>query len=180
MMEEGKQHQRQYNYIYSKLVKDETDIFGHIAYALYKGDKVKFLEKLKADGKEPSEEDLQPFHQISCLDTTLERYQVQASVIMDAFLNEVLKGHKADIEKGYLEEQKKHIAEVVSPLRQKFWNGVLQSVVGAFIFAIILAAFAFVYTFAKEDTSVRTGHDAAKVVHQAISTVPSDSIIQKP
>lgn len=174
-MDENKQHQRQYNYIYSKLVADETDIFGHIAYALYKGDKVKFLEKLKKDGKAPTEEDLQPFHQISCLDTTLERYQIQASVIMDAFLNEVLKKHKADIEKNYYEEHDKRLGEVVKPLKAKFWSGVLQSIVGAFFFAIILAAFAFVYTYSKEDASVKTGSDAAKVM-QPVTPSVSDSL----
>ena len=76
---ESSNHQRSYNYIYSKLVSDETDIFGHIAYALYKADKVEFIEKLKNEGKEVTEEDLQPFHQISCLETTLERYKVQAT-----------------------------------------------------------------------------------------------------
>lgn len=175
MMDENKLHQRQYNYIYSKLVADETDIFGHIAYALYKGDKVKFLEKLKEEGKAPTEEDLQPFHQISCLDTTLERYQIQASVIMDAFLNEVLKKHKSDIERNYYEEQDRRLGEIVKPLKTEFWSGVLQSVVGAFAFAILLAAFAFVYTFSKEDTSIKTGSDAAKVI-QHVAPSLSDSL----
>lgn len=178
-MDENKQHQRQYNYIYSKLVADETDIFGHIAYALYKGDKVKFIEKLKAEGKTPTEEDLQPFHQISCLDTTLERYQIQASVIMDVFLNEVLKKHKTDIERNYYEEHDKRLGEIVKPLKAKFWNGVIQSIVGAFFFAIILAAFAFVYTFSKDDTSVKTGLNAAKVTHPVTPPVP-DSLLVLP
>lgn len=170
-MEENEKHQRQYNYIYSKLVSDETDIFGHIAYALYKGCKVQFIENLKAEGKVPTEEDLQPFHQISCLDTTLERYRIQAAAILDAFLNEVLTKHKADIERNYVEQQDKRLSEVVKPIKPKFWHGVLQSLMGAFFFACILAAFAFVYTFLKDDTSVKTGAEAAKV----IQTVPANT-----
>lgn len=180
-MEGNELHKRQYNYIYSKLVSDETDIFGHIAYALYKGDKVQFIEKLKADGKEPTEEDLQPFHQISCLDTTLERYRVQASVIMDAFLNEVLKKHKADIERNYIEQQDKRLGEVIEPLKPKFWSGVFQSILGAFFFAIILAAFAFVYTYSKDDTSIKTGSEAAKVMQNVPSSAAgADSLLMMP
>lgn len=35
----AEQQKQQYNYIYSKLVSDETDILGHIAYSLYKSRK---------------------------------------------------------------------------------------------------------------------------------------------
>lgn len=169
-------HQRSYNYIYSKLVSDETDIFGHIAYALYKADKIEFIEKLKDEGKEVTEEDLQPFHQISCLDSTLERYKVQAAVILDAFLNEVLKEHKTDIEKKYIENQQKHMQEVVTPLKQKFWNGVLQSFVGAIAFAIFLAAIAFVVTYSKDDSAIKAGITAAKALHMSNPVIETDTI----
>ena len=49
---------RQYNFIYSKLVRDEDDFVGHIAYALYKAEKVAYIEKFKSEhgGQEPTEE----------------------------------------------------------------------------------------------------------------------------
>lgn len=176
-MEDKEKHQRQYNYIYSKLVSDETDIFGHIAYALYKGCKVQFIENLKVEGKVPTEEDLQPFHQISCLDTTLERYRIQAAAILDAFLNEVLAKHKTDIERNYIEQQDKRLGEVVKPMKPKFWNGVLQSLIGAFFFACILAAFAFVYTYCKDDTSVKMGTGAAKTIQLTETAICDNSLV---
>lgn len=179
-MEGENQHKRQYNNIYSKLVSDETDIIGHIAYSLYKAEKVEYLENLAREKKEIAEEDLENFHKISCLETSLERYQLQASTILVDYLNEVLTSHKEDIKKDYLDNQRKHLGEVVEPLKPKFWNGVLQSVVGAFIFAIILAAFAFVYTYSKEDTSVKTGSDAAKVMQMPSVTTQSDSLMIAP
>lgn len=42
---------RQYNFIYSKLVESETDIIGHIAYSLYKTDKIDFINKFKSNNK---------------------------------------------------------------------------------------------------------------------------------
>ena len=172
--------EKQYNYIYSKLVSDETDILGHIAYSLYKAEKVEYLEKLAGKKDVDTQKALDHFHQISCLDTTLERYQLQAQTILLDYLNEVLKKHKEDIKADYLANQSKQLAEVVSPLRQKFWNGVLQSVVGAFIFAIILAAFAFVLTLSKNDTSVQTGTEAARAVQQAPAVADADSLTLNP
>jgi hypothetical protein len=179
-MEGGNQHKRQYNNIYSKLVSDETDIIGHIAYSLYKAEKVEYLDNLAREKKEIAEEDLKQFHKISCLDTTLDRYKLQASTILVDYLNEVLTSYKEDIKKDYIDNQRKHLGEVVDPLKPKFWNGVFQSIVGAFIFAIILAAFAFVYTFSKEDTSIKTGSDAAKVMKMPSATTQSDSLMIVP
>lgn len=38
---------RKYNYIYSKLVEDRYDLAGHIAYALYKQDKIEYIANYK-------------------------------------------------------------------------------------------------------------------------------------
>lgn len=170
------QQQQQYNYIYSKLVSDETDILGHIAYSLYKAEKVEYLEKLAGQKEIDIDKAIGHFHQISCLDTTIERYQLQAQTILLDYLNEVLKKHKEDIKSDYLENQRKQLSEVVQPLKQGFLNGVLQSVVGAFIFAIVLAAFAFVFTYSKNDTSIQTGTEAARAVQQSPATADADSL----
>ena len=82
---------KQFNYIYSKLVSDDTDILGHIAYSLYKGEKVEYLEKLARKKDADTHKALDHFHQISCLDSTLERYKLQAQTILLDYLNEVLK-----------------------------------------------------------------------------------------
>ena len=82
---------KQFNYIYSKLVSDDTDILGHIAYSLYKGEKVEYLEKLARKKDVDTHKALDHFHQISCLDSTLERYKLQAQTILLDYLNEVLK-----------------------------------------------------------------------------------------
>ena len=58
--------EKQYNYIYSKLVSDETDILGHIAYSLYKAEKVEYLEKLAGKKDVDTQKALDHFHQISC------------------------------------------------------------------------------------------------------------------
>jgi superfamily II DNA or RNA helicase len=38
---------RKYNYIFSKLVDDETDLIGLVAYCIYKNNKIGYIEKFK-------------------------------------------------------------------------------------------------------------------------------------
>ena len=39
--------QRNYNFIYSKLVEKDSDLIGHIAYSLYKKSKIEYIETQK-------------------------------------------------------------------------------------------------------------------------------------
>ena len=75
---------RQYNFIYKQLVDGEGDIAGHVAYSLYKSDKISFIEKFKRehDGKEPSEEDFRPFHDMACMEANLERYKMHSVSVL--------------------------------------------------------------------------------------------------
>lgn len=80
---------RQYNSIYGKLVRDEKDIIGHVAYSLYKAGKADYIEKFKSEnGKEPEEKDLEHFHKISCMDDAIFRYKMQATSILRSFTND--------------------------------------------------------------------------------------------
>lgn len=65
---------RQYNYIYDKLVTDDADIAGAIAYSLYKKEKQAFIENFKQQyDKDPEEEDIASFHQIVSTPTNIDR-----------------------------------------------------------------------------------------------------------
>lgn len=128
---------RQYNFIYKRLVKNESDIVGNIAYSLYKADKIKFIEDFKAKngGNEPTEADFQPFHDICCMDANINRYQMQAINILQGFLDDTLSATTKQIEKDLESNYKKELMGIVGKTTVKSfsWN-VFQSVVGAFVF----------------------------------------------
>ena len=42
--------QRNYNFIYSKLVEKDSDLIGHIAYSLYKKSKIEYIETQMGTG----------------------------------------------------------------------------------------------------------------------------------
>lgn len=137
---------RQYNFIYEKLVEDENDIVGNIAYSLYKSDKIKFIEdfKLKHSGNEPTEQDLKPFHDISCIPPTIQRYRMQAVMILQVFLESTLSTTTKQIESDCVNNHKNMLKEIMVEFKPKsFGYGVKQSVVGAFVFMILICGLLF-------------------------------------
>ncbi|MCR5555799.1 MAG: hypothetical protein K6F29_09725 [Bacteroidales bacterium] len=145
---------RTYNFIYKQLVSDENDVVGHVAYALYKSNKIEYIENFKSthNGQEPSEEDLKPFHDISCSQSSIKRYKTQAMQITCNFLDLTLSETAKQIEEDYIKNHNEHLKSVIEPIKpmnkkKQFWYGVLQSILGAFFFALIVAAFAFIKNY---------------------------------
>ena len=152
---------RQYNFIYRKLVTDSSDIEGHIAYALYKEDKEAYIEKFKKEHNDtaPTEEELKPFHDMSCLDSVLDKYKLTAKIILDNFLNDALNESIGEIENKCINDHKNMFAEVIEPLKPKsverrFLEGTLQSMFGALAFAALLALIGFINLFKANDVNV--------------------------
>lgn len=144
---------RKYSYIFSRLVENDSDIVGHIAYALYKSDKVNYIESFKETHKtDPSEEDLDAFHAVSSQMESIRKYRFVASHILKEFLNDTLEESFENIEQDCNKRHAEILKEVIAPILPKkkstaFWHGVLQSVAGAFIFALIVAAFVFIKSY---------------------------------
>lgn len=143
---------RQYNFIYSKLVESETDIIGHIAYSLYKTDKIDFIDKFKKNNaKDPEEEDFNLFHITLGVEGQLERYKMEAKIILQNFCNNTLTATIEDIEKIKEANIRSSLKEIVHELNPKTWKSILLNVtyssVGAFLLAILGAAFGFIKTY---------------------------------
>jgi len=147
---------RKYSYIYTKLVRNDADIVGHIAYAIYKSEKIKYIEQLKVGTDEEIEEDdLKPFHDICSSDDNITKYRFMASRILRSFLDNTLSESIQNMERECIENHSQLLSDIIEPLKPKskwyiFWHGVLQSVAGAFIFALLVAAFFFIKTYQGE------------------------------
>ncbi len=109
----------QYNQIYKKLVRDNSDAVGMFAYALYKQQKIAFVEKIATEnGHDPTDEELASFHTMSMLEPTITGYRDQGEALVAAFLNESLTQRVLTIQKGvedsvigdYLKNIKEQIA----------------------------------------------------------------------
>lgn len=143
---------RQYNFIYSKLVESETDIIGHIAYSLYKTDKIDFINEFKKKNeKDPEEEDFNLFHITLGVEGQLERYKIEANIILQNFCNNTLTATIEEIEKIKEANIRSSLKEIVYELNPKTWKSILlnlaYSFVAAFLLAILGAAFGFIKTY---------------------------------
>jgi len=76
-----------HNTIYEKLTADPNDLVGALAYIIYKKHKVEFC-KSKPGG--PSEEDLDSFHAVASLQTSIDSYRSQAEALASNFLTVAL------------------------------------------------------------------------------------------
>jgi hypothetical protein len=138
---------KEFNFIYNKLVDDRNDILGHIAYSIYKKDKIDFIKSKKENGIAVSDEVLKPFHEISSSDASIESYKMKAEIVMQAFFENTISEIYSDIEKETKENHTHIIKDTIKPLTSSFWKSVWAGLLSAFLFALLLAAIAFILQF---------------------------------
>jgi hypothetical protein len=79
---------RKYSDIYNKLVTDDDDFVGMVAYAIYKKNKIEHIKNIKEEhSREPTDDDLTSFHSSSCLKTSIEGYKKMAVESISRFAN---------------------------------------------------------------------------------------------
>lgn len=141
---------RNYNFIYKKLVKGKADIIGHIAYALYKDEKIAYIENFKKEkGKDPNELDLKPFNDISSAEQSIAKYKFMAQHILQKFLDNSLKEAVDEIEENCTKNHLQLVEEIISPLKppscgKQYLRGTIQGFLGALAFTIFMCAIIFI------------------------------------
>lgn len=89
---------------YSALVQSDADMTGHVAYALYKRDKLKFCESFAAkNARPPSTAELKIFIDAANLPTRLEAYRTEAVAALQDFAQEVLEVQLSEQETSFNE-----------------------------------------------------------------------------
>ena len=122
--------------------------------------------------KQPDDDDLKQFHDISCMSTTIENYRIKAVEIVNDFLEITLGETVSQIEHDSNERLKNIIEPMVQSKPKRFFSGVLQSTLGALFFALIVAAIFFIAKNNQNDDSVKTGQK----IEQQIESLDADSL----
>jgi len=121
------------NYIYNKLVENDEDILGHIAYSVYKRQKIEEINNLrKKKGSEyVSDEDLAPFIAFSQSDMQISFYKSKAVELANNFLENSmaieLQQEKETLNAEFVRNHKSH----------GYFYGVSQGIVASFAFLVI-------------------------------------------
>jgi hypothetical protein len=116
-------------WIYGNLVEDENDMLGHIAYSLYKKQKIEFIKDKEREngGQPPTDQQLKDFQEIAGSTSQLDLYRTKAVDLVQVFLETVLNED--------LEDQRRDFLKKYST--PGFWAGVWQGVVASFIFVAL-------------------------------------------
>lgn len=162
---------RKYNFLYKKIVRDERDVVGSIAYALYKASKINHIEQYKSEHNDtdPSEEVLERFHSISCLDDEVKRYRLQATAILQDFLSNTLSETTNKIEKQTQQKHFEMIQQIVSESEKKlkpksFWYGVAQGALGSFVLMLILGGIMLFFVLSSHELSFTVGNGGVRKI----------------
>lgn len=122
------------------MVKDEDDIIGMIAYSFYKSQKIEHIENFRArNGRSPTDDELDHFHQMSNASSQLESYRIKAISLVREFLEESLSEKSKELDRHYAERSRDEIRST----KPSFWFGVSQGVMASIIFAVLLGGIVF-------------------------------------
>jgi hypothetical protein len=145
--------ERKFSFMYSELVSSPEDMVGHIAYSLYKSNKIKFIEQFKAENgdKTPEESDLEAFHKAT--KSLAPALRIQAEQILTSFTELMLQDAIGEIEKNQ-ENVLRQIIQPIIPKEKSPWDGFWMAVIVKGAQTVVVAAIIFLIIFlssAKDD-----------------------------
>lgn len=125
---------------YSALVPNELDLIGHVAYALYKRDKLKFCEEFRTKNGAPAgDAELSIFIQSANLQTRLQSYRTEAEGLLETMTEYQLEDAIAQIQADSDEKLLRKLSEA------KSWGRTIaEALLGSFAVAVFWAALVFV------------------------------------
>lgn len=137
--------------VITKIVENEKDIAGMIAYYSYKDHKVRFCQSIKKEhNRSPTEDELNIFL-LSIDDNYIDKLRIQANRFLKIFVeesaeeiikNEVKKAND-EIEKTEAQNNKELKMALSVTKQPGYWYGVSQGIVASFCFVIIIGILAF-------------------------------------
>jgi hypothetical protein len=125
---------------YSSLVQAEDDLIGHVAYALYKRDKLAFVDSIKGNLNRPPDEAELAIFIVGCnLPARLQAYRAQAELLLERMTEFQLEGAIQEVQRL---EREEYVAKLE---KGKSWMRVIaEALVGSVVVAVVWAALVLV------------------------------------
>lgn len=167
---------RKYSDIYSKLVKGDGDMVGHIAYSLYKAEKVQHISEYKQQHHVDAVPDsiISQFTAGRDNQKSIQHYRGMAETILQNFVGGSFDDMSEQVIKEVTDKLTAHIDHKLIPIIpakdtwwKRFFNGCLQSIAGAVALSVLIWLFAnIVGRFTLGNLSITYHDDAATVTQQ--------------
>ena len=137
--------ERQYNFIFSKLVEKDDDMLGLLAYGLYKQQKIEYIAQFKKEhGRGPTHEELATFHDLTSSQTQIENYKQLAEIRFNSILNKVMEDNLEAFRKAAHQGQSDAIAELKPSNRERILSGIVGNFSFIIFCALLFGAAAFI------------------------------------
>lgn len=177
---------KKYCSIYSKMVKGDGDMVGHIAYSLYKAEKVQYIneqkESLKVDVL--PEEVVQGFTAGRESKTSIDHYRGMAESILQDFMGGSFDAMSEQVISEVTNRLTQHMDANITPLLpekepgwKRFWGGVVQSMVGTFAMAFVVWGIVTVVSKYSAEKIFPPEGSSSQSEQVAAPPAPSDSIV---
>lgn len=144
----------QHNPVFQKLVKDEKDMIGFVAFSLIEEKKLLWINDYVSKGKTPKDKDITKFVETHTTDNELQGVREHAELIVRTYVD----GYKKHVENECYNKINEKLNEAISPLKNsistlsddfknmpkepslkaKYGHGIAQSMLGAVILAMII------------------------------------------
>ena len=131
--------EKDYNDAFERLVSGETDIVGHVAYALYKIDKQEWIKQKK----ERNEEIVLSVFVEQLTDRRLDYYRMKAESIITRFAEETASNALAEAHAKLEEAYRTKYEELAQQCAPKswfygFWQGIASSLAMTFLLGFVI------------------------------------------
>lgn len=148
-----------YNYFFNKIVENNDDFVGSMAYVLYKRNKIEYIEKYKREheNKAPDLSVLCEWQNGECTESKLKNYKELALQKSTEFVNHLQEDKEKklnklkselDLRERAIKNREKQVRENERGLKLRdkyckvkskgyFWTGVLQSLLASFLFVAL-------------------------------------------
>lgn len=162
---------------------------GHIAYSLYKAEKVQYIKEQKEALKVDILPDdvVQEFTAGRDNQTSLDHYRGMAETILQRFIGGSFDDMSGQVIDEVTDRLTQHMDHSVLPLLpqkesglKKFWNGVLQSIAGAIALSLVVWLFANVvgrFSLGNISISYKDSDSMKKSEQLTVPPAPSDSMV---
>ena len=134
----------QYNYIYDKLVDSEDDIHGIISYSVYKRQKIQFIKDFESkNNRMPTDQELQPFTDLSTSDAQLEFYKSEATVLTQRFLTNVLAEDLKEREEYFSTRLHTELSGHLESIKPRHLLDIVKGAAGSLLFVMLTGVLYF-------------------------------------
>lgn len=157
---------------YSSLVQGDFDLVGHVAYALYKRDKLKFCDEARArSGTPPTSDEIDVFIRTCNIDTRLIGFRSEAERLLESFTEFQIE----DVTKEIQRQADEALLEALSR-GKSLWRVVGEALLGSVAVAVVWAGIVVIVLLNKYGPS----HVIDIVTKVEVTSTPDTMVSPKP